>query len=459
MTSNYKKNKKLLNAKQVGSIFFVTPNPNRGIGLEEEIKDYHIICSQKTDLVDCLKNEKISILCLDDDNIKSSGKLLESKKVLDYIKKQSKQKTVNIITFKPSPKIHKICKDNGFRYLGNDWRLNRKLEDKVEFVDITNRLKIPNAKSRIIKIEDQKKFKDKFNFKNKNKYVIQLPRGYSGNSTFLIENKNDLEKIVEKYENRIVKFSKYIEGDAYTLNVCVGNFGIVVSQLIYQITGLTLFNKNQLGTSGNDYVYSERLSSIEKKRIFNYTKKIGKYMAQLGYQGIFGLDLIIDKNDVNLIEINPRFVGSIPAFTKLQLQNQEVSFLFLHLSEFLGLNVDSELLLEDLSYEKWNKQNIFSFSQLVLRNTKDVPIKIVEPMVSGVYKFDQDKLILKNKTYNFKNLNDKEVLVQCLKKNSIVSPDTEYANIQFGYGIIEHNHIKKEYKKIVETILNNIQLK
>lgn len=459
MINNHKEIKEQLNAENTGSIFFVAPNSNRGVGFEKEIKNYHIICSQKTDLVDYLKKEKISVLCLDDDSIKNSGKLLENKKVLDYIKKESKAKTANIITFKPSPKIQKICEDNDFRYLGNDWKLNRKLEDKVEFVGITNELKIPNAKSEIIKIEDQKRFKDKFNFKNKDKYVIQFPRGYSGNSTFLIENKNDLENIVEKYENRIVKFSKYIKGDTYTINACAGSFGIIISKPIYQITGLTLFNKNQLGTSGNDYAYSEKLSNIEKKKIFDHTKKIGEYMVQLGYRGIFGLDFIINKDDVDLIEINPRFVGSIPVFTKLQLQNQKISFLFLHLSEFLSLNINSELLLEDLSCEKWNKQNIFNFSQLILRNTKDVPIKIIKPMISGVYKLDQDKLILKNKTYNFKSLNDKEVLVQCLKKNSIVSPDTEYANIQFGYGIIEHNHIKKEYKKIVETILNNIQLK
>ena len=459
MTENYNNIKSVTDNRKVGPIFFVAPNPNRGVGFEKEIKNYHIICSQKTDLVDYLKKEKISVLCLDDDSIKNSGKLLENKKVLDYIKKESKAKTANIITFKPSPKIQKICEDNDFRFLGNDWELNRKLEDKVEFAGITNELKIPNAKSEIIKIEDQKRFKDKFNFKNKDKYVIQLPRGYSGNSTFLIENRNDLENIVEKYENRIVKFSKYIKGDTYTVNACAGNFGIAISQPIYQITGLTLFNKNRLGTSGNDYAYSEKLSNIEKKKIFDYTKKIGEYMMQLGYRGIFGLDLIINKDDVDLIEINPRFVGSIPVFTKLQLQNQEISFLFLHLSEFLGFDINSELLSENLSYVKWSKQNIFNFSQLVLRNTKDIPVKIIKSMVSGVYEFNRDKLILKNKTYNLENLNDEEILIQCSKKNSIINPDAEYANIQFGYGIIEYNHIKKEYKEIVGMILNNIQLK
>jgi len=162
------------------------------------IKDYYIICSRKTDLVDYLKKEKIAVLCLDDDNIKNSGKLLKNKKVLDFIKKESKTRMANIISFKPSPKIQKICKDNGFKYLGNNWELNRELENKIKFVDITNKLKISNAKSKKIKIEDQKRFKDKFDFKNKNKYVIQFSRGYSGNSTFLVKNKNDLEGIIER---------------------------------------------------------------------------------------------------------------------------------------------------------------------------------------------------------------------------------------------------------------------
>ena len=456
MISEMEKIRKIINSEKTGPIFFVSPNPNRGIGLEKEIEDYHIICSQNSDVVDYLKKEKISVLCIDDEIIKNSGKLLENRRVLDYIKKESKGKRANIVTFKPSPKISKICVENNFRYLGNDWKLNRKFENKIEFIDITQNLKIPNAKSKVVKL--QKNSKNILNMLKKSQLVFQLPRGFSGNSTFLIKNKKDLQGIIEKYEGREFKVSNYLKGDTYTINACAGKFGIAVSQPIFQITGLTDYNKNRLGTSGNDYSYGEGLSDVEKKKVFEYTKKIGKYLAQSGYQGIFGLDFVINKDNVDLIETNPRFVGSIPVFTKLQLQKGEIPFFLLHLLEFLRIDYNFELSKDHYSYDTWYKQNNYHFSQLILRNTKENDIKINETMVSGVYKIKENKLVFKNKNYFAEDLKDDEFLIQCLESESVISSDAEYANLQFGCGIIKENKLDRNFINIVDLIFGKLGL-
>jgi len=449
--------KKLLNQKNIGPIFFVTSNPNRGIGLEKEIKDYHIICSQSTDIVDFLREEEVSVFCIDDESIKNSGKILEDKKVINYIKSKSKDQIANVITFKPSPKIQKICEDNDFRYIGNDWKLNRRLENKVEFVNITNKLNIPNAKSKITRIENSEEFKSQFD--SKEKYVIQLPRGYSGNSTFLIKDRNDLENIIENYKGRTVKLSKYLKGNTYTINICVGKFGIILSQPIFQITGLTDYNKNQLGTSGNDYQQKNKFSNKQREEIFKLTKKIGEYMKKLNYKGIFGLDYIVSEKSIDLIEVNPRLVASIPVFTKLQIQNKEIPFLFLHFLEFLNISYNMKQLSPYLSYEEWENKNDYNFSQLILRNTKSGSIKIIKSIVSGIYELKNDKLILKQKTYYAKKIKQNEVFIQCLKKNNIINSDTEYANIQFPCGVMKNENIDKNVKEIIDLIISQIELK
>ncbi len=472
MNNNYKNIKNAINGEQIGPIFFIAPNPNRAIGLEREMKDYHIICSQKNDIVDYLKKEKVPVLRLDSENINSSGKILQNKKVLNYIKRKSKNRKANIITFKPSPKLQKICDENKFRYLGNDWRLNRKFEDKVEFVNITNKLKIPNAGSKIAIIEDSDKFRKIFN--QEGKYVVQLPRGFSGNSTFLINNKNSLNKIIEKYKNRKVKIAKYLHGDTYTINACAGKFGVAVSQPIFQITGLTAYNKNNLGTSGNDYARGSNLGSEQKKKIFDYTKKTGKHMRKSGYKGIFGLDFIVSYNgrveaklpigslaseSVDLIEINPRLIASVPVFTKLQIQNKQIPFLFLHLAEFLNINYKPELLSDHISFAKWNKQKSFSFSQLILRNTKKDPVKIAKSMASGIYELKDGEFILRKKTYYARNLKENEFLIQTAGKGSLISPDMEYANIQIGCGIMKNGRqFNSRFNNIVRIVLENIKM-
>ncbi len=88
MSINYKN----ANIKNSNPIFFITPNPNRAVGLEGIIKNYHVICSQRSDAIDYFKKNKIAVLCLNDDKIKNSGKILFNKKVIEYIKKKSKSK-------------------------------------------------------------------------------------------------------------------------------------------------------------------------------------------------------------------------------------------------------------------------------------------------------------------------------------------------------------------------------
>jgi len=455
MNNNYKNIINLINTDDISPIFFIAPNPNRAIGLEKEIKDYHIICSQKNDIIDYLKKEKISVLCLGDENMNSSGKILQNKKVLNYIKRKAGDKTANVITFKPSPKLQKICAENGFRYLGNDWRLNREFEDKVEFADIMNKLEIPSAQSKIAIVEDSDKFRKIFNLEEK--YVVQLPRGFSGNSTFLVDSRNSFKKIIEKYKGRKVKIARYLKGETHTINGCVGKFGIAVSQPIFQITGLTAYNKNSLGTSGNDYARGGELGSEQKKKIFDYTKKIGKYMRKSGYKGWFGLDFIISKNSVDLIEINPRLTASVGVFTKLQIQNNQIPFLFLHMAEFLNINYKTELLFDYISFAKWNKQKSFSFSQLILRNTKKDPVKIAKSMASGIYESKDGKLIFRKKTYYAQDLKENEFLIQAAEKGSLISPDMEYANIQIGCGIMEDGQrLKLSSSEMAGLVSENI---
>lgn len=459
--SKFKNVINLINTDEIGPIFFISPNPNRGIGLETEIDNYHIICSQKADIVGYLRKEKVSVLCLNSGNIKNSGKILENRQVLRYIKEKSKGERANIMTFKPSPKIAKICGDNSFRYLGNDWRLSSRLENKIEFVKITKKLRIPNGKSGIIKL-NKKIFKNSsFNFKENKKFVMQLPRGFSGNSTFLIKNKKNLNKIIKKYLGRKVKFSEYIDGETYTINVCVGKFGTLISQPIFQITGLVAYNKNKLGTSGNDYVYAQKLNGKEKKKIFNYTKKIGDYIGKLGYKGIFGLDFIVSENEVDLIEINSRLIGSIPVFTKLQTAKNQTTFLTLHLLEFLNINYNPGILFDSFgSYAAWAKEKNFSASHLILRNTKKDFVKVAKTLISGIYEFKKNKLVSKKAVYCInRKLGENEVLVQCAPQNSLINPDMEYANIQTSYGIMENKHKFKSYfNKIANLILKNISV-
>ncbi|MFA6097618.1 MAG: hypothetical protein WC788_08420 [Candidatus Paceibacterota bacterium] len=452
------KGKKISNRLDFGPVFFVTPNPNRAVGLEKGIKNYHIICSHYLDIIEYLREDGVPVLCLNDDMIKNTGKLLENEKVLNYIKAQSKGEVPNVVTFKPSPKIEKICELNKFNHAGNDWRLNRKFENKINFVDISGKLNIPNAGSRVVKLGDFEVVKDYF--EGGAKCVIQLPRGFSGNSTFLLGSREDFDRLAEKLGGRSVKIAKYLAGETFTINGCVAKGDVFVGKPIYQITGFTDFNGNNMGTSGNDYAYSVTLGPEARKKIFDYTKKIGKYMSREGYRGIFGLDFIVPENgEVNLIEINPRLVGSIPVYTKLQIESGEFPFLAMHLGEFIyGKN--SAGSRPEQSYTVWRKEDNFSASQLILRNTGKRPLILDKAVSSGIYKLEKRKLVFSGKGYFIgARLGRDEILIQCASQGSLINPDMEYANIQTSYGIMKEKGFDEGFSDIIGLVQDRIKLK
>ena len=453
MINNYRNIKNSINNRQIGSVFFVTPNPIYAIGLEKNIKSYFVICSQKSDIVQYLRKEKIPVLCLDDDKIKNAGKILTNEKVIEYIKSRSKNNVANVITFKPSPTIQRVCKDNSFRYLGNDWKLNRDLEDKTKFVEVTEKLKISNANSKIIKLD---KNNCSLDFSRNKKFVVQLPRGFSGNATFFIEDKNNLDEIFKKYKNRKVKLSEYFKGETYTINACVIGNEILISKPIFQITGLSSYNKNSFGgTCGNDYIYPKKLRKEQRKEIFDCTKKVGDYIKKLGYKGIFGLDLVVNNKKVNLIEINPRIIGSMSLFTKLQIQNNQIPFLSLSILEFAA-----PVIIKNDNFKEWDKEDNFNASQLILRNTKNKPIKIIKSLRSGIYEIKENKLFLKKETYSTdKKMKKNEFLIQCSAKGRVVSPDIEYANIQVSYGIMRNEkEFEHHFNFAIKIILKEIKI-
>ena len=64
---------------------------------------------------------------------------------------------------------------------------------------------------------------------------------------------------------------------------------------------------------------------------------MGKKLIQEGYQGLFGLDLIIDNKDkIYLIEINPRQTANIPMQSYLELETGEVPIGSISSSSILG---------------------------------------------------------------------------------------------------------------------------
>lgn len=450
-------------------IFYVTNAVDKGVGLENIIPDYHIICIDYDDEVDYLQKSGVKIFCLEKEFgkknmiFRSSAILLGQEAVKKYINENTPKGTqAAVVVFKPSLAAEKIALENNWKILNNSAELSKAMEDKFNFLFIAKSLhiRIPEAETidfGRISYWELKKYYDYF--------VIQLKGGNAGSTTFIIRSQDDYIKLMDTFFHDPtgkkfiqVKVSKFIHGIPVTINACAADQGIYIGKPCFQITGEELCTNNQSATCGNDWGILS-LSAKALGEINEISQKIGQYLKDKGYKGIFGLDFIISEkgDDVYLIEINPRFVASIPFYTKLEIKNSVFPILALHFFDFLGIKYK----ISSSAKELFNKNASIIFgSQLVLRN-KERKICIPSGNVkSGVYCLSSGKMNFLRPGYSPLDLRStNEFIVLAASKGRRIKPENEAARIESLSSLASPDyHLTGDVELIARNIYDKLKL-
>ena len=293
---------------------------------------YFLVVDKKLD-IDLPELKYFYKIYLPDGETKNSGHLLSLKSTQDFIKQNSAKNNhlPAILPFKPSAKIDKICEKNAWLCLGNTAKLNRFLEDKVKFYQFCKQEKLPVIPSNI----------DTFTRENFEKYskgseiVVQSHFGWAGNSTFSAKNYDEIKDKIG--ENSIVKFSPFIKGTTYINNCCLTRSGLLQSPLAVQIND----NFATIGRSWPSNLPEEQIALTGQ-----LTNLFASSLSKLNYRGYFGLDFLINKDNIYILECNPRFTASFAFYHFLETQNKINSLIYYHLLEFLDIDYEINVEIE-----------------------------------------------------------------------------------------------------------------
>ncbi len=334
-----------------------------------QLSNFHLIYAFKNKRLEDLKKLNIPYFCLEENrkflDVANSGKLLSHPLVFEYINKNSTDKKTVIIPFKPSAKIDFLCQKLGWICASNNHQLNRYLEDKLIFSKICQENNLPQIPSMI----------DQFNkgnfLKYQNEYqstlVIQSHFGWAGKSTFLGDN---WENIKDKIPvNSLVKFSPFIKGYSLLNNCCLTTKGLIQSPPALQYTGIKPFTDHPFTTVGRQW------PSLAPSNIINQVNKItqdfSKILTKLDYRGFFGLDFMVDGNQVYLLECNPRLTASFAFYNDIEINQNILPLFLLHLIQFIKIDFDFDINLEHLRF--YNQKIIGS--EITAKNKSGKTIK------------------------------------------------------------------------------------
>ncbi|MDD3648049.1 MAG: ATP-grasp domain-containing protein [Candidatus Dojkabacteria bacterium] len=479
---------KINNITHKKPIFFVTNDPERALGLEKLVANYHIVCIDDNDIVDYIEKSNVNIYSLEKSlkkqNIimRNSNRLLWQEDVQEYIKKNSKSNNEGFLMFfKIAPNLERSAHKMGFELLNTSSLLNRKFELKLSQYEVLKSvdIRMPPTVVSALKESDYDSLVKKLG----ENFIVQFNRGHTGGGTIEIDSKAQLFELKELFPNRSVRISKKIVGPAYTVNACATRHGICWGGLSYQITGIEECTAKKAGTVGNDWKYPEKLSTKALDDIGKYIGNIGAAMQKEGFRGLFGIDFVLSTqtDEINVIEINARQPASIPMHTKLQIENNQIPLNLLALAEFM--NVDYKI---DVQEYIENASKPIQASQLFLRSKYDRDAKVIGSVKVGTYRIlgdnsafdwsngqpkqkenviftteDRDMpLVFQNETYAVDGIDKAGILILAAKEGKTISSNNEVARIQVKDSLLDDNgKIKTIYMVMLRGLNYNIVLR
>ncbi len=346
-------------------IIYVTRDIERAFGLENT-KGYYII-SNYTDSCNLVDND--NVLLIKEDKQLDTWELLRNEKVKNFI---NKIKNVNLVVFKPTKQIERICAENNWTLLNPSAELSDKIEEKISQLNWLGDLK------KYLPEYSVKKCKN-IEFTNE-KFILQFNRSHTGSGTILIESAGQLEEIKSKFPEREARLAKYIEGPLFTNNNVVSREKILIGNINYQITGLKPFTDCPFATVGNDWGFPHQyLSEDQIEQYKKIVTDIGDKLRADGWKGLFGVDIVVEESTskLYLVEINARQ----PASTTFESQLQQDSWNMEHGTQITTFEAHLASLL-DIDLSDYELIEINDGAQIVQRVTKEIP-SLPEPKISG----------------------------------------------------------------------------
>ncbi len=317
--------------------------------------------------------------------------LLEHKEVVDYIRSRGKGGKAMLLMF--DKKTEELAKNLGLEICFPSAEMRSYMDNKVNTNRIAEKAGVPCVPYVLSKVDNYQHLRSISEHLG-NDLVIQTPYGDSGHTTFFISTEEDFNthaKDIIKEEE--VKIMKRINCRGSAIEACVTRHGTIVAPLMTELVGFKELTPYKGGWCGNE-IYPEAFNATIRKKAREYTQLFGDQLRKEGYKGYFELDFLIDQDTKNIYlgELNPRITGASSITNHAVFALSDMPLFLFHLLEWM--DQPYELNVKSLNARWARRENIDSWSQLVIKHNYKTVDKITEAPRSGIYKMNTDGTVV-----------------------------------------------------------------
>lgn len=389
----------------------------------------------------------------------------ENKKIQEVLLNLGK---LLIIPYKSRPEITSFTKkSNAFNAINDDHLCNNILENKINFREIiSNKSLLPQYIVRSLNREmDFTKISDEL---RSNHLVIQIPNSSGGRGTRIVKNSEEFNKSVKelkvilKESNQEMKLliSKFETGIPASISVVASRWGIFFNKPQVQLNDIPITNAVLKGNgvfNGHDWQTSLHLQ-IDYTELYKEVKDFGEKLYSMGYKGFFGLDIIIQKQKVKIIECNPRLTGVLPTLDQILRTNNKISFMQLHILEYLAEFLKLELEI-DIKKIQYDLQNINEGAHLMLFSPLKELHTFKTSLKPGIYRLNSNKKInFLREGYGYDDLNQGEFMITELSSAKYYLKNNDRIGRLLFKSSILNSQWETKISKHVELIIKEFYL-
>jgi hypothetical protein len=333
-------------------------------------RPYHIVALRKTRDLPALRR-RAEIFCLEEavgrpvrESDFNSARLLLHPLTQRYLQKLPDPKY--LLLYQSYPELEDLARREGWTLLANPARIRIEVGERDFFHALIEELRLNGIPGHMVPIGEM--WSRGYRYwagRLGPRLVIQLPevRQGGGKGTFFISSETEFQALRERLGRGIWRGSQletasirtFIEGTPASLALCITERGILVSGLQRQLidlpyTGGIPENGVFCGHSWGEVSWPHAVS----EEAFSQTSAIGGFLMRMGYRGILGIDLMIDRVDgrVYPVEINPRFTGAFPMLSQLHMQRGLIPMDAFHIMEFMDVSYETEILALNAGYRE-----------------------------------------------------------------------------------------------------------
>ncbi len=366
------------------------------------LASYHIIALRNTLDLPTLRKDR-GIFCLEEavpllaGKVMNSADLLAHPAVKGFLKRLPHPKY--LLLYQNYPELEIVAKQEGWNLLANPASLRIRVAERAFFEEMVAELDLPLIPGRIHSVEEIHKRPYKYWAETLGpRFVVQLPdiaQG-GGKGTFFVRLPGEYRRLQRRLKDntwrgvelRRASVRTFVEGDPVSMALCLTRHGVLFTRLQRQLMDLPYCGHLPedgvfCGHAWDERPWPSTLADDARTMAF----KIGKYLAAMGYKGIFGVDFIIEKGERRIypVEINPRFTGAFPMLSQLHIGKGLIPLEAFHILEFLDLPYEIEV--ERLNALYWRP---LSGSHLILFLPPFLKKTVVHRLQAGLHECTYD---------------------------------------------------------------------